>query len=102
MRAYLLLPLAVAALLAGCDSGAGTSSAVPPSSRPVTQSPTARALTGKVIVIDPGHNGGNASHPQMINRKVNVVNGRKPCNTTGTATNDGYAEHAFTWDVANR
>jgi N-acetylmuramoyl-L-alanine amidase len=31
-----------------------------------------------------------------------VVKGRKPCNTTGTATDDGYAEHAFTWDVANR
>src|SRR5256885_15487960 len=97
------MPLVVAALLAGCDSGGGgTSSAVPPSSRPVSQSPTAKALTGKVIVIDPGHNGGNASHPEIINRKVNVVNGSKPCNTTGTATNDGYPEHAFTWDVANR
>jgi N-acetylmuramoyl-L-alanine amidase len=102
MRANLLISLLAAALLAGCDSGGGTPSAVPPSSRPVSQSPSAQALTGKVIVIDPGHNGGNAAHPEIINRKVNVINGRKPCNTTGTATNDGYAEHAFTWDVANR
>lgn len=27
---------------------------------------------------------------------------RKPCNTTGTATNSGYAEAAYTWDVALR
>ena len=53
-------------------------------------------------MIDPGHNGGNAAHPEIINKKVDVINGRKPCNTTGTATNDGYAEHAFTWDVSNR
>jgi N-acetylmuramoyl-L-alanine amidase len=26
----------------------------------------------------------------------------KPCNTTGTETNDGYPEHAFTWDVSQR
>jgi N-acetylmuramoyl-L-alanine amidase len=26
----------------------------------------------------------------------------KPCNTTGTSTNGGYPEHAFTWDVSNR
>jgi N-acetylmuramoyl-L-alanine amidase len=27
---------------------------------------------------------------------------KKPCNTTGTATNSGYPEHAFNWDVAKR
>jgi N-acetylmuramoyl-L-alanine amidase len=101
MRSNLLMSLVVVALLGGCDSG-GTSSAVPPSSRPVSQSPARAPLAGKVIVVDPGHNGGNASHPEIINRKVDVVNGRKACNTTGTATDDGYAEHAFNWDVANR
>ena len=25
----------------------------------------------------------------------------KPCNTTGTSTNDGYTEPSFTWKVAN-
>ncbi|WP_141579809.1 N-acetylmuramoyl-L-alanine amidase [Actinomadura sp. WMMA1423] len=59
-------------------------------------------LRGKVIVLDPGHNGGNAAHPEAINRKVWVGNGYKPCNTTGTATGSGYAEHAFTWDVSTR
>ncbi|HLV72757.1 MAG TPA: N-acetylmuramoyl-L-alanine amidase [Vulgatibacteraceae bacterium] len=62
----------------------------------------APALAGKVIVIDPGHNGGNADHPAEINRKVRIGNGTKACDTTGTSTNDGYPEHAFTWDVSKR
>jgi N-acetylmuramoyl-L-alanine amidase len=58
---------------------------------------------GQVVVLDPGHNGGNATHPDEINRPVPAGRGKtKPCNTTGTATNGGYPEHAFTWDVALR
>ncbi|TCO64343.1 N-acetylmuramoyl-L-alanine amidase [Actinocrispum wychmicini] len=58
---------------------------------------------GKVVVLDPGHNGGNGSHTAEINKQVPAGRGQmKPCNTTGTATNAGYEEHAFTWDVANR
>lgn len=58
---------------------------------------------GKVVVLDPGHNGGNAAHPAEINRQVPAGRGQtKPCNTTGTATNAGYPEHAFTFDVAQR
>jgi N-acetylmuramoyl-L-alanine amidase len=55
------------------------------------------------VVLDPGHNGANAANPAQINRPVPAGRGRtKPCNTTGTATNAGYPEHAFTWDVAVR
>ncbi|WP_244180333.1 N-acetylmuramoyl-L-alanine amidase [Amycolatopsis pretoriensis] len=72
-----------------------SSSVTPPSAPPIT--------SGKVVVLDPGHNGGNASHPAEINRKVPAGRGQtKPCNTTGTATNAGYPEHEFTWDVAQR
>ncbi|MCU1448799.1 MAG: cell wall hydrolase/autolysin [Acidimicrobiales bacterium] len=53
-------------------------------------------------MIDPGHNGGNASHPAEINRLVDAVTERKPCDTAGTATNDGYAESAYTFDVSQR
>ncbi|MFC5750388.1 N-acetylmuramoyl-L-alanine amidase [Actinomadura rugatobispora] len=60
------------------------------------------SVRGKVIVIDPGHNGGNAKNPAYINRQVDIGNGRKECDTTGTSTNAGYPEHAFTWDVSNR
>ncbi|MGA6165743.1 N-acetylmuramoyl-L-alanine amidase [Amycolatopsis magusensis] len=75
---------------------------VPPSpaAPPVTSTP---AVEAPVVVLDPGHNGGNAANPAAINRKVPAGRGRtKPCNTTGTTTNDGYAEHAFTFDVAQR
>jgi N-acetylmuramoyl-L-alanine amidase len=55
------------------------------------------------VVLDPGHNGANAANPAVVNRPVPAGRGRtKPCNTTGTATDAGYPEHAFTWDVAVR
>jgi N-acetylmuramoyl-L-alanine amidase len=57
----------------------------------------------RVVVLDPGHNGGNASAPAAIGRPVPDGRGRtKACNTTGTATDAGYPEHAFTFDVARR
>jgi N-acetylmuramoyl-L-alanine amidase len=56
-----------------------------------------------VVVLDPGHNGGNAAHPALIERLVtDGRDARKPCNTTGTATEAGYPEHAFNFDVAQR
>ncbi len=58
---------------------------------------------GRVVVIDPGHNGANAANPDVINAPVDAGFGQtKPCNTTGTSTNDGYPEHTFTWGVATR
>ncbi|MEU8798045.1 N-acetylmuramoyl-L-alanine amidase [Spirillospora sp. NPDC048819] len=53
-------------------------------------------------MLDPGHNGGNASHPAEINKQVSVGNGRKACDTAGTSTPDGYSEHEFAWDLSNR
>jgi len=60
------------------------------------------AVAGHTIVIDPGHNGGNGAHASQINAQVFVGNGSKECDTTGTSGNDGYPEHAFTYDVATR
>jgi N-acetylmuramoyl-L-alanine amidase len=55
------------------------------------------------VVLDPGHNGGNAGYPAVIDRLVPAGFGQyKACNTTGTASADGYAEHAYNWDVALR
>jgi len=59
-------------------------------------------LKGKVVVIDPGHNPGNVRHTAAINRQVDIGTGRKECDTTGTTTDDGYAEAQFTLDVAHR
>lgn len=62
------------------------------------------ALSGKIVHIDAGHNGGNASRPSVVNRTVNAGGGvRKACDTSGTQTNDGtLSEAAFTLDVALR
>lgn len=66
--------------------------------------PTAQSgVGGSVVVLNPGHNGGNAAHPAQINRQVPAGFGAyKACDTTGTNTNAGYPEHAFAFDVALR
>lgn len=59
-------------------------------------------LAGKVVAIDPGHNGANGDHPEIINQRIDGGYGqRNVCNTTGTETNAGYTEHEFTWHVAS-
>ncbi|MEI7743776.1 MAG: N-acetylmuramoyl-L-alanine amidase, partial [Chloroflexota bacterium] len=71
---------------------------------PAGAAPAAAALplAGIVIAVDPGHNGGNASHPAIINRLVWSGIARKACNTVGTSTLSGYPEHRFNFDVAVR
>ncbi|MGW2053860.1 N-acetylmuramoyl-L-alanine amidase [Streptomyces sp. NPDC001840] len=64
--------------------------------------PPGRPLTGKVVVIDPGHNPTNRDHPAEINKPVDIGTTSKECDTTGTATDSGYAEAAFTLDVSHR
>src|SRR5262249_25142565 len=61
-----------------------------------------RAVSGKTILVDPGHNGGNWAHPEIINQLVPMGTGSKACDTTGTQTNSGYQEAAFTFDVGTR
>jgi N-acetylmuramoyl-L-alanine amidase len=117
------------AVLAGCgEDHAGHASRSIPAASPTTTSfpvaahstalahsnpstgraarPTARPAIGgtlatRTVVVDPGHNGGNANAPAYINRLVPAGRGRrKPCNTTGTATAGGYSEAAFNYAVA--
>jgi N-acetylmuramoyl-L-alanine amidase len=60
----------------------------------------ARPLAGKIVGIDPGHNGRNYADPSYINHLI--WNGREweTCDTTGTETDGGYTEPRFTWRVA--
>ena len=60
-----------------------------------------RPLAGKVVGVDPGHNGGNFTHLAYIDRMI--WNGREweTCNTTGTATDGGYTEALFNFRVAS-
>jgi N-acetylmuramoyl-L-alanine amidase len=76
----------------------------PPATTPAKPSPAPRRLplAGDVIVLDPGHDGGNATHPAIINQMVNVITEQKACDTVGAETDAGYPEHAFTFDVATR
>lgn len=95
-------------LLAACGPGGGavggsttasttTASTASPSS---SSSTTVAEGDGPVIVVDPGHNGANAAHPEIINRPVDAGGFQKACNTTGTATNDGVTESSINWAVA--
>ncbi|MFE9817303.1 N-acetylmuramoyl-L-alanine amidase [Streptomyces sp. NPDC005773] len=59
-------------------------------------------LSGKTVVIDPGHNPDNHLHTSEINRQVDIGTAHKECDTTGTSTNSGYAEARFTLDVSHR
>ena len=65
-----------------------------------TTSSVAAILSGKVIAIDPGHNGGNFQDPSFINAPI--WNGRESetCDTTGTETDGGYTEALFNFNVA--
>jgi len=57
-------------------------------------------LSGRTIVIDPGHQLGNHNYPNKINRLVPAGGFKKPCNTTGTATNGGFPEATMAWRVS--
>jgi N-acetylmuramoyl-L-alanine amidase len=57
-------------------------------------------LAGKVVGIDPGHNGDNYSDSTYIDRQI--WNGRsyEDCDTTGTETDSGYTEAEYNFKVA--
>lgn len=118
--------LAVVLLLAGCSDGAdgpdGPADPADPGSRalPTATSPTTEhsalsprttvtaptldpelPLAGRVVVLDPGHQLGNARFPAEVNALVDAGGFRKACNTTGTSTDDGYPEATFAWEVAS-
>lgn len=88
-----VIALAGAALALGALSLGG---AAPASSAP------ARPLAGVVIALDPGHQLGNSNPEHFDELAVTHFNGNqtKNCNTSGTATNSGYPEATFNWNVA--
>ncbi|NBE52377.1 N-acetylmuramoyl-L-alanine amidase, partial [Streptomyces boluensis] len=74
-----------------------------PSKSP-SKSPSADGgvLAGRTVVIDPGHNPNNRDHTADIARLVDIGTNKKECDTTGTATNNGYSEAEFTLDLARK
>jgi N-acetylmuramoyl-L-alanine amidase len=111
-----LLAIAAGLLTVACSSAAGPAQQPPlaePASPTITppDSPTpartassgpqsGKPLAGKIVGIDPGHNGLNGANPAYINRLI--WNGRESetCDTTGTQTAGGYTEARFNFNVA--
>ena len=60
----------------------------------------ASTIAGMAVFLDPGHSG---VYDSSMTRQVPTGRGgTKDCETSGTATSDGYPEHTFNWDVALR
>jgi N-acetylmuramoyl-L-alanine amidase len=95
---------ASAAASAGATTGTGTtatSTSASPKAAVASASSASPTLSGKTVVLDPGHNGGDESHTAQINQLVPMGFGKyKTCDTTGTNADDGYAEHQFNLQVA--
>ena len=87
-----LLPATVTSADVKAAPGPGPATAPAAASRP--------PLAGKIVGIDPGHNGLNYTSPAFLSRKI--WNGREweGCDTTGTRTAGGYTEARFNWNVA--
>jgi N-acetylmuramoyl-L-alanine amidase len=107
-----LLVGAVLTAAAACGCAAATPSATGPArsadatprtaapSPGPSPSPSALPLAGRVVGIDPGHNGGNFSDPAFIDQQVWNGTGYEDCDTTGTQAADGFTEATFNFDVA--
>lgn len=111
--------LAVALCAAGLAACSGTGGTAPagPTGAPVPAVPGTPAgtaarppaipspaghgsLAGRVVVLDPGHNGGNFAHPSVIDRPVDAGGFQKACNTTGTSAR-GVTESSVNLQVAD-
>lgn len=94
-------PQATAAEAAQAASSTPATGSGAPSTGAASAAQAAQSLAGKTVVIDPGHNGANASHAAEIAKLVPMGFGQdKTCDTTGTNAVDGYPEHLFTFEVS--
>jgi N-acetylmuramoyl-L-alanine amidase len=61
---------------------------------------TPQPLAGKIVGIDPGHNGLNWTDAQYIDQPIWNGQEYEACDTTGTATDGGYTEAQYNFNVA--
>ena len=73
--------------------------AASPPAAPVAQAAPG-GVAGMIVFLDPGHNGANDA--SMTRQVPTGRGGTKDCQTSGTATEAGYAEHTFNWDTTLR
>ncbi|HWC86443.1 MAG TPA: N-acetylmuramoyl-L-alanine amidase [Solirubrobacteraceae bacterium] len=75
--------------------------AAPASTDPKPAQPRHRLpLEGKVVGIDPGHNGLNYTDPSFLAHLIWNGREQETCDTTGTETDGGYTEPRFNFNVA--
>ncbi len=91
--------LGIAATLAVCGLAGLTVAGISAKAGPAARG-ASLPLAGKVVGIDPGHNGRNYTDPGYIDHLI--WNGREEetCDTTGTETAGGYTEARFNFNVA--
>jgi N-acetylmuramoyl-L-alanine amidase len=97
-----LLSRSAAAAPAGASARPQAPTEPPPTATATEPAVTGGPLTGKVVVIDPGHNPHNPGHVAEIDTLVNAGGFLKACDTVGAETDAGYPEFDFTLDVARR
>lgn len=68
--------------------------------RPRTGDAVTRPLEGFGVGIDPGHNGRNWTDPAYIDHPIWNGHNVETCDTCGTATDAGYPESQYNWNVA--
>ena len=86
--------------VAAATAGPATTTRASTHTSRTSSAAAALPLAGKVVGIDPGHNGGNFTDPSYINQII--WNGREDetCDTTGTETDGGYTEAQYNFNVA--
>ncbi|MCF8590171.1 N-acetylmuramoyl-L-alanine amidase [Gordonia liuliyuniae] len=89
--------LAGASLAATAALGLGMVNA--PSADAAPSPRAGKALAGKTIFLDPGHQGSAAGH-DLGKQVPDGRGGKKDCQTTGATAVSGKAEHAINWEVS--
>jgi N-acetylmuramoyl-L-alanine amidase len=102
-----ILAVLVAVTVAGTtlpgltSSSAADSTGASPAAQTAQERAAAQPLHGLTIALDPGHQLGNSHYPRQINRPVPAGGFKKPCNTTGAATNSGVPEATVNFRLSN-
>jgi N-acetylmuramoyl-L-alanine amidase len=90
---------------AAVSPSAAPPQATPPDPATSSPSPTPSAsalpLAGKIVGIDPGHNGHNYADPGYLDSQIWNGRASENCDTTGTETDSGYTEALFNFQVAS-
>jgi N-acetylmuramoyl-L-alanine amidase len=91
-----------AAPTSSTSSTSTTTTTMPPRAQPGALAPTGSGvLDGRLIVVDPGHNGRNFEHVDV--RRPTIDGSEGPlCNTAGASTAGGVEEVDIVWEIGSK